>query len=169
MFFVSSLSLILLLLQKGLVFFGPTSIHDSHYHALYFTFDYCASFCFETWSEGILLHILCDLPTVYKIVCVQNFIHPFENVRNFVRNCPKSIKISSENCCPKIKCPKIKRPKILEINVRTTGFRFICPRKKIVVKYLIAEGDFALAFVISCERNMSETILSFYHTRRFSG
>ena len=95
----------LLLLHKGLIFFAPTSIHDSPYYALYFTFDYCASFCFETWSEGILLHIFCDLPTVYQIVCVRNLIHPFENVRNCVRNCQKSIKF---------------RPKIFfrELNVR---------------------------------------------------
>ena len=58
-----------------------------------------------------------DLLTHYQIVCVRNFINLFENVRNFVRNCPKSIIISSENLCPKIECPKIKRPKILEINV----------------------------------------------------
>ena len=96
----------LLLLRKELVFFGSTSIHDTPYYALYFTFDYCASFCFETWSEGILLDIFCYLPTVYQIACVRNFIHPFENVRNFVQNCPKSIKILSENLCPKIKCPK---------------------------------------------------------------
>ena len=68
-------------------------------------------------SEEILLHLVYDLPTHYQIVYVRNFIHLFENVRNFVRNCPKSIIISSENFCPKIKCPKIKRPKILEINV----------------------------------------------------
>ena len=62
-----------------------------------------------------------DLPTHYQIVEVRNFIHLFENVRNFVRkfvrNCPKSIIISFENFGPKIKCPKIKHPKILEINV----------------------------------------------------
>ena len=57
------------------------------------------------------------LPTHCQIVYVRNFIHLFENVRNFVRNCPKSIIIWSENFCPKIKCPKIKRPKILEINI----------------------------------------------------
>ena len=68
-------------------------------------------------SEGILLYLVYDLPTRYQIVYVRNFIHLFENVRNFVRNCPKSIIISSENFCPKVKCPKIKRPKILEINV----------------------------------------------------
>ena len=84
---------------------------------LYFTLGYYASFRFETWSEEILLHLFCDLPTDYQIVCVRNFIHLFENVRNFVRNCPKFVIISSENLCPKIKCPKIKRPKILEINV----------------------------------------------------
>ena len=65
----------------------------------------------------MLLYLVYDLPTHYQIVCVPNFIHLFENLRNFVRNCPKSIIISSENFCPKIKCPKIKRAKILEINV----------------------------------------------------
>ena len=74
-------------------------------------------FVFETKSEEILLHLVYDLPTHYQIVYVRNFIHRFENVRNLVQNCPKSIIISSENFCPKIKCPKIKRPKILEINV----------------------------------------------------
>ena len=68
-------------------------------------------------SEEILLYLVYDLPTRYQIVYVRNFIHLFENVRNFVRNCPKSVIISSEIFCPKIKCPKIKRPKILEINV----------------------------------------------------
>ena len=68
-------------------------------------------------SEEILLRLVYDLPTHYEIVYVRNFIHPFENVRNFVRNCTKSTIISSENFYPKIKCPKIKRPKILEINV----------------------------------------------------
>ena len=76
-----------------------------------------AGFRFETKSEEILLHLVYDLPTHYQIVYVRNFIHLFENVRNFVRNCPKSIIISSESFCSKIKCPKIKRPKILEINV----------------------------------------------------
>ena len=56
----------------------------------------------------MLLHLVYDLRTHYQIVCVQNFIHLFENVGNFVRNCPKSIIISSENFFPKIKCPKIK-------------------------------------------------------------
>ena len=65
----------------------------------------------------MLLHLVYDLPTHYQIVYVRNFIHMFENVRNFVRNYPKSIIISSENFCPKIECPKIKRPKILDINV----------------------------------------------------
>ena len=68
-------------------------------------------------SEGILLHLFCHLPTDYQMVSVRNFIHPFENVQNFVPNCPKFVIISSENFCPKIKCPKIKYPKILEINV----------------------------------------------------
>ena len=68
-------------------------------------------------NEEILLHLVYDLPTHYQIVYVRNFIHLFDNVRNFVRTCPKSIKIPSENFCPKIKCPKIKGPKILEINV----------------------------------------------------
>ena len=84
---------------------------------LHFTLDYYAGFRFETKSEEILLHLVYDLPTRDQIVYVRNFIHLFENVRNFVRNCPKSIIIWSENFCPKIKCPKIKRPKILEINV----------------------------------------------------
>ena len=65
----------------------------------------------------MLLYLVNDLLTRYQIVYVRNFIHLFENVRSFVRNCPTSIIISSENFCPKIKCPKIKRPKILEINV----------------------------------------------------
>ena len=59
--------------------------------------------------------VICQLS--HQIVCVRNFIHLFENVRNFVRNCPKFLIMSSQNFCPKIKCPKIKRPKILEINV----------------------------------------------------
>ena len=64
-----------------------------------------------------MLHLVCDLPSHYQIVCVRNSIHLFENVQNFVRNCPKSMVISSGNFCPKIKYPKIKRPKSLEINV----------------------------------------------------
>ena len=57
-------------------------------------------------------YLVYDLPTHYQIVYARNFIYLFENVRNFVRNCPKSIIISSENFCPKIKCPTI-----FEINV----------------------------------------------------
>ena len=79
---------------------------------LVFTFDYYASFRFEKFSDGILLHPFCDLPTDYQMEYVRNFIHPFENVRNFVQNCPKFIKSSSENFFLKIKCLKIKRPKI---------------------------------------------------------
>ena len=106
-----------LLLSEELVFCVPILIHNSPYYVLYFTFDYYARFRFETCSEGILLHLFCDLPTDYQMVCVRNFIHPFENVRNFVRNCLEFKIISSDNFCPKIKCPKIKRLKILEINV----------------------------------------------------
>ena len=79
-----------------------------------------------------------DLPTHDQIVYVRNFIHMFENVRNFVRNCPKSIIISSENLCPKIECPKIKRPKInvaMFVNIffyTCIGklFTFLCQRSK---------------------------------------
>ena len=84
---------------------------------MYFSFDHYDSFHFETGSEEILSNLFCHVHTGYQMVCVRNFIHPFENVRNFVRNCPKSKIISSQNFCSKIKCPKIKRPKILEINV----------------------------------------------------
>ena len=73
---LSSLLLMLLLLHKRLVFFVQTSIHDSPYHA-------CISHLitmlfFETWSEGILLHLFRDLPTDYQMVYVRTFIHPFE-------------------------------------------------------------------------------------------
>ena len=82
---------------------------------MYFTFDYYASFHFETWSEGISLHLICNVHTDYQMVCVRNFIHPFENVRSLVRNCPKSKIISSENFCLKIKCPHINVQNFLKL------------------------------------------------------
>ena len=82
-----------------------------------------ALYLVSTWFQGPdvgpgnEVDLVYDLPTQYQIAYIRNFIHLFENIRNFVRNCPKSIIISSENFCPKIKCPKIKHPKILEIDV----------------------------------------------------
>ena len=102
----------LLLLQKGLVFFAQTSIHDSPIYTLHFTFDYCASFRFETRSEGILLHTFCDLPTVVSDVCVLSYVSKTlfthlkmseilsEIVRNLYKFRPKFL---SENLMPECK------------------------------------------------------------------
>ena len=116
----------LLLLHERQVCFAPTSIHDYSDNAcILHLISMLASVLRQ--SEQILLHLVYDLLTHYQIVCVPNFIHLFENVRNFVRNCSKSIIISSENFCPKIKCPKIKRPKMLEINFCKCGVS-VCKR-----------------------------------------
>ena len=108
-----SLLLMLLLLHEGRSLFALTLTHDYPYNArILHLITMLVSVLRQ--SEEILLDLVYDLPTHYQIVYVRNLIHLFENVRNFVRNCPKSIITSSENLCPKIKCPKI-----LEINVTT--------------------------------------------------
>ena len=67
-----------------------------------FYIDYHACFHFETWGEGSLLHILCDVPCAYQMECVRNCIHPFENVPNFV-----PIVRNLKYLCPKIFVQKL--------------------------------------------------------------
>ena len=64
----------LLLLHKGLVFFVTISIHDSPCYACILHLITVLIFCFETWSEGMLLHLFCGLPTDYQMALVRSLI-----------------------------------------------------------------------------------------------